>query len=72
MQLIKSFGNNGSFTVGVESSRQRDVGHGFTYSTFGVAVLFYKPERRLSVSLWSIRWSKNICFFGPKKLSWEK
>lgn len=38
----------------------------------GVAVLFYRPERRLSVSIWARRWSKNIRVLGPAKLSWER
>lgn len=39
---------------------------------FGVALLFYKPEKRLSISIWSKRWSKNFKIYGPQKLSWEK
>lgn len=72
MQLIKSFGGNGSFTVGIESSRQVHMEYGYSCSAFGIAVLFYKPQTRLSISFWGPGWSKNIRLYGPKKLSWEK
>lgn len=38
----------------------------------GIALLFYKPERRLSVSVWGRSWSRNIRLWGPRKLSWER
>lgn len=39
---------------------------------YGVALLFYKPERRLSISIWTRAWSRNIRLWGPLKLSWER
>lgn len=67
----------GGFTVGVESSKNQEFVPGTLYSCWGVALLFYRPERRLSLSVWlsSFRgiggWSKNIRLYGPRKLSWE-
>ena len=37
----------------------------------GIALLWYQPERRLSISIWTGTWSRNIRLFGPKKLSFE-
>jgi hypothetical protein len=39
---------------------------------YGVALLFYRPERRLSISVWTRTWSRNIRLWGPLKLSWER
>ena len=43
----------------------------WTLATHGIALLFYKPECRLSVSVWGKRWSRNIRLYGPKRLSFE-
>ena len=40
--------------------------------SYGIALLFYRPERRLSVSIWTRTWSRNIRLCGPVKLSWER
>jgi hypothetical protein len=45
---------------------------GTPYSAFGIALLFYVPERRLSISIWSSKFSKNIRLWGPHKLRWEE
>lgn len=72
MQVFKAFGRRGGFTVGVESSRLVDRGYGYSSSAFGIAVLFYRPKKRLSVSIWYPGFSTNIRLYGPKKLSWER
>ena len=39
---------------------------------FGVALLWYKPERRLSVSFSVLGYWHNIRLWGPRKLSFER
>ena len=56
MTKIKSFGS---------------FAYSFAALGYGVALLWYKPERRLSVSLWSRTMSRNVRLFGPRKLSFE-
>jgi len=62
----------GSWTRAIQTTLQHETIPGTLYPVSGIALLFYKPERRLSVSLWTRTWSKNIRLWGPKKLSWEK
>ena len=38
----------------------------------GIALLLYRPERRLSISIWTPAWSRNFRLWGPVKLSWEQ
>lgn len=71
---IKTIGPDlsGSFSVAFQSTKFHEFIPGTLYSAFGIALLWYKPERRLSISIWSQKWSNNIRIFGPRKLSWER
>lgn len=51
-------GLDGSFTFSVPMCR--------------FAVLWYRPERRLSVSVWFANWSRNFRIWGARKLSFER
>ncbi len=62
---------SGSWTVSFQSTKFHEFVPGTLHSAFGIALLFYKPEKRLSVSIWSKAGAKNIRLHGPKKLSWE-
>lgn len=62
----------GSWTVAWQSSRFREFVPGTLHPAFGIALLWYKPERRLSVSLWSARGARNMRLWGPRKLSFER
>lgn len=76
MKLTKNIGRDG-WTVAIESRRSHEFMPGTPISAVGIALLFYRPERRLSVSVWlpSLRgiggWSSNVRLYGPRKLSWE-
>lgn len=40
---------------------------------FGAALLWYRPERRLSLSIWLMPYgSRNVRLWGPRKLSFER
>lgn len=54
---------NGSWTRSLHSSTTFDAEDG-KVTVFGVALLWYKPKRRLSVSLWTRSWSTNIRLTG--------
>lgn len=44
-----------------------------SYPHWGAALLWYRPERRLSVSFWVFPvWSVNWRLWGPRKLSFER
>lgn len=62
----------GSWTVAWQSTAFHEFMPGTPYPAFGAALLFYKPERRLSLSIWTRRGSKNLRLWGPRKLSWQK
>jgi hypothetical protein len=49
---LTTFRNFGSWTKQVTTRR------------FGIALLFYKPDRRLSVSVWCPGWSHNVRLWG--------
>lgn len=63
------------WSLAFQSSRFHEFMPGTPYPSFGIALLFYRPERRLSVSLWAhkpgVGWSRNVRLWGPRKLSWE-
>ena len=63
---------NGSWTVAFQSSRFAEFVPGTLYPAFGIALLWYKPERRLSVSVWCHAGSWNVRLYGPRKLSWQR
>jgi hypothetical protein len=71
---LKHLGSDiqGSWTVALQSSNFHEFVPGTPYPAFGIALLFYKPERRLSVSIWTRSRSENLRLWGPRKLSWEK
>lgn len=51
--------------------------YGWTITTramrsYGIALLFYRPERRLSISVWLPHWSQNYRLWGPRLLSWQR
>ena len=71
MKLEKLVCGDG-WTRGIVSSQEHALFPTFPYPIFGVALLYYRPERRLSVSIWTRRWSRNVRLFGPRKLSWER
>jgi hypothetical protein len=48
-----------------------DNGYRYDYPRFGVALLWFAPERRLSLTLWGFNRSTNIRLYGSRKLSWE-
>lgn len=66
------------WSFSLESGRWHEFVPGTPYSAWGTAILFYRPERRLSLSLWlpSLKgiggWSTNLRLWGPRKLSWER
>lgn len=60
MDIFNKSEKDGSWTISLEAKR------------WGVALLWYKPERRLSTSIWCPWNSKNIRLWGPKKLRWER
>lgn len=60
------------WTAVLQSNATYECMPGMFYSAVGVALLFYRPERRLSVSIWGWRRSTNIRLFGPTKLSFQK
>lgn len=60
------------WTAAWQSKSLHEFVPGTFHPAFGVALLFYAPERRLSVSIWTRRRSRNIRLCGPCKLSWEK
>lgn len=62
----------GSWSRGLESSRYTEFVPGTPYAAFGVALLWYKPERRLSISIWSRSGSWNFRLWGPRLLSWQR
>lgn len=64
---ISQFG----WTLIFESEKLWQDEWGFSHSSYGVALLFYKAQRRLSVSIWSQTFSKNVQIFGPDKLWFE-
>jgi hypothetical protein len=63
---------NGSWTRSIESRRETEYAPGALHSSFGIALLWYKPERRLSVSLWVPIRSWNVLLWGPRTLSWQR
>ncbi len=76
MKVLKTTERDG-WSIGLESRRNHEFIPGTLYSAFGAALLFYRPERRLSISVWlpSLHgiggWSGNLRLWGPRKLSWE-
>ena len=66
------------WTFGVASSRYHEFVPGTPYERWGIALLFYRPQRRLSLSVWAGSWrgiggwSRNFRLYGPVKLSWER
>jgi hypothetical protein len=62
----------GSWTYLLQSSAFHEFIPGTPYPAFGIALLWYKPERRLSVSVWSRARSYNVRLWGPRKLSFER
>lgn len=72
-EITRSDMQPGSWTAAWQSKRFYEFVPGTPYPAFGVALLFYKPERRLSVSIWSRRLgSHNIRLWGPRKLSFQR
>lgn len=75
MHIYRTTGRDGWSCV-IESSRRialtPPIGKPIEYPAYGVALLFYRPEKRLSVSLWGFGRSTNIRLWGPKKLSFEQ
>lgn len=71
---IQKFGPDftGSWTISWQSLAFHEFIPGTPYAAFGIALLWYKPERRLSVSVWSRFGSKNVRLWGPRLLSWER
>jgi hypothetical protein len=67
MKLKLLHDSDGSFSLSLTQGRLVVM-----MPEYGVALLFYKPERRLSISIWTRRWSRNIRLCGPRKLSWER
>jgi len=69
---------NDSWTFGIASSRYHEFVPGTPYERWGFALLFYRSERRLSLSIWAASWrgiggmSHSFRIFGPRKLSWER
>lgn len=67
---------NGSWSRGLASRRMRRYeaagGIEFEVNNWGLAFMWYRPERRFSVTIWVPGWSRNVRLWGPKKLSWEK
>lgn len=76
MKFLKNTGRDG-WTVGLESRYFHEFVPGTPYSSFGIVLLFYRPERRLSVSVWlpSLTpiggWSGNLRLWGPRKLAFQ-
>lgn len=62
----------GSWTAALQSRAFHEFVPGTPYPAVGAALLFYKPEHRLSISVWTRRWSRNIRLWGPRKLSWQR
>lgn len=62
----------GSWTAYLQSTTFHEFVPGTPYPAFGIALLFYKPEKRLSVSVWNTKRSANLRLWGPKKLSFER
>jgi hypothetical protein len=56
------------WTIGIESSRPKSL----MLNRWGIALLWYRPNKRLSVSIWSPKSSRNIRLYGPKLLPWQK
>ncbi len=72
MKIQKSIGLDG-WTVALQSKAFREFVPGTLYPAFGVALLWYRPERRLSVSVWSkFFYARNYRLWGPRRLSWER
>lgn len=61
----------GSWTRGIASKRYAEFVPGTLYEAFGVALCFYRPDKRLSVSIWWPTRSYNFRVWGPQKFSWE-
>lgn len=59
-------------TIALESKRQREYVPGWPSPEYSLALLYYKPEKRLSISVGLPNWSRNFRLYGPKKLSFEK
>lgn len=62
----------GSWTRAIQSDAFHEFVPGTLHAAFGVAVLWYKPERRLSVSIWTRAGARNFRLWGPRKLSWQR
>ncbi len=64
------------WTIGIMSHRtvrHETRGYSFDYSAYGIALLWYRPKRRLSVSFWGPRVpARNVRLWGPRKLTFEK
>ena len=71
MHFKKTTGVDG-WTYSWESKKIVGAVLGYAYSAFGIALLFYRPEKRLSVSIWCPIKSVNIRLWGPRKLSWQR
>lgn len=61
-----------SHTWAIQSDRWHEFIPGTDYPAYGIALLWFAPERRLSLSLWNTKRSTNIRLYGPRKLSWER
>lgn len=71
MQYKTTVGFDG-WTRSFESKKFHEHIPGTPYPAFGAALLFYKHERRLSVSIWGRNFSRNFRIWGPRLLSWQK
>lgn len=64
MRFVRNIGYNG-WTVSLESNQDR-VTHSKWHgaSAWGIALLWYGPTERLSISLWMPTWSRNVKLWG--------
>lgn len=69
--FTQTFGLDG-WTRAITATRNIEYVPGTPYPAWGVALLWYRWERRLSVSIWTPRWSRNFRVWGPKLLSWQR
>lgn len=78
MKFLPTKKSKEGWSVGFGSSRYHEFVPGTPYEAWGIALLWYRPERRLSLSLWFASligiggWSTNIRLWEPRKLSWER
>lgn len=60
-----------SWTAIIQTRKRHPAPH-TTIGAFGMAVLWYYPERHLAVSIWSPSWARHFPLLGPRKLSFER